>query len=48
MEKPKKVSMQSFIECLNYTMLAKLAPSWNRMGSYLVQGDFNLDEQVVS
>ena len=35
---PRPVSAPEFQFCLNYTLLAKLAPSWNKVGEYLVQG----------
>ncbi|CAH1778773.1 unnamed protein product [Owenia fusiformis] len=37
-EKPCPVSPADYQSCLNYTMLAKLAPNWNKVGETLING----------
>ncbi|KAK2188961.1 hypothetical protein NP493_119g08023 [Ridgeia piscesae] len=37
-EKPRRVTPAIFQSCYRYTLLAKLAPGWNKVGDYLVQG----------
>ena len=41
-ERPTWVAPPEFQYCLNYTLLAKLAPAWNKVGEYLVQGKYDL------
>ncbi|KAH9515722.1 hypothetical protein Btru_011824 [Bulinus truncatus] len=36
--KPCRVLISSYQECLRYTVTAKLAPAWNRVGDWFIQG----------
>ncbi|KAJ6664385.1 hypothetical protein lerEdw1_007042 [Lerista edwardsae] len=38
MAKPERVVPAVFQTCLSYTLIAKLAPSWNQVGHLLIQG----------
>jgi len=35
---PQEVTPQRYQACVHYTLLAKLAPSWNQAGTFLIQG----------
>ncbi|XP_043498032.1 uncharacterized protein C18orf63-like [Polistes fuscatus] len=35
---PQPVTIEDYIVCLNYTIECKLAPRWNKVGQYFVQG----------
>ena len=36
---PERVIPVDFQACLTYTLLARLAPLWNKAGDYLLQGE---------
>ncbi|XP_046828623.1 uncharacterized protein C18orf63-like isoform X1 [Vespa crabro] len=35
---PQTVTVEGYIVCLNYTIECKLAPMWNKVGQYYIQG----------
>ncbi|KAH7983750.1 hypothetical protein HPB52_014075 [Rhipicephalus sanguineus] len=43
----QRVLPREFQSCLSYTMLALLAPAWNRVGPYLCQAIANLSSQLA-
>lgn len=40
MDKPKRVIPVDFQACFKYTLLAKIAPMWNTVAGYLIQGNY--------
>lgn len=37
---PQPVTTALFQSCLHYTLLARIAPSWNKAGQWLIQGKY--------